>query len=69
MEEKRKQQMNDMSDGPNNTTNKAPTANDIKKQNQQMMETPLYDGSDRMQTEQLSDRVVQPTPSDMGANY
>lgn len=68
-EEKRKQQMNDMSDVPNNTKNKAPTANDIKKQNQQMMETPLYDGSDRMQTEQLADRVVQPTPSDMGANY
>ncbi len=69
-EEKRKQQMADMSDAPkNNANNKAPTPNDIKKQNQQMMETPLYDGSDRMQTEQLADRVVPSTSYSGGGNY
>jgi type IV secretory pathway VirB10-like protein len=65
-EEKRKQQLNDMSDRRTavHNANQPPKMSE-KEQNQQLMETPLYDGSDRMQTEQLSDRVVQPPASTM----
>jgi hypothetical protein len=69
-EQKRKQQLDDMSDrgSVGQNVNQPQKMNERQKE-QRLMETPLYDGSDRMQTEQLSDRVVQPPQTGMNQSY
>ena len=67
-EQKRRQQMDDVSNEKGNRTKKRTSKKQEtgqKKQSQakqdaQNLATPLYDGSDQMQEEELQDRVVEP---------